>query len=112
MLMTVSKEKPALGDAPDFVAAAVVDSEKRPSSDASVEYAAHDDYDSPEDRKLLRKIDRRSVNLFIRIFQADSFDRPFAIRLLPALTLLYLLSFLDRTNVGNAKLDGLTIVGV
>ncbi|THH16559.1 hypothetical protein EW146_g4101 [Bondarzewia mesenterica] len=107
--MTVSKEKPVLGDAPDFVAAAVVDPEKRPSSDASVEYAAHDDYDSPEDRKLLRKIDRRSVNLFIRIFQADSFDRPFAIRLLPALTLLYLLSFLDRTNVGNAKLDGLTI---
>ncbi|KAJ8064815.1 hypothetical protein OCU04_007123 [Sclerotinia nivalis] len=28
-------------------------------------------------------------------------------KLLPALTLLYLLSFLDRSNIGNAKLDGL-----
>lgn len=30
------------------------------------------------------------------------------LRLLPPLTLLYLLSFLDRSNIGNAKLDGLT----
>jgi hypothetical protein len=30
------------------------------------------------------------------------------LHLLPVLTLLYLLSFLDRTNIGNAKLDGLT----
>ncbi|KAH9935277.1 major facilitator superfamily domain-containing protein [Fomitopsis serialis] len=29
-------------------------------------------------------------------------------RLLPILTVLYLLSFLDRSNIGNAKLDGLT----
>lgn len=29
-------------------------------------------------------------------------------RLLPVLTMLYLLSFLDRSNIGNAKLDGLT----
>ncbi|KAH9179345.1 major facilitator superfamily domain-containing protein, partial [Lactarius sanguifluus] len=28
--------------------------------------------------------------------------------LLPILTLLYLLSFLDRSNIGNAKIDGLT----
>ncbi|CAF9935226.1 hypothetical protein IMSHALPRED_010149 [Imshaugia aleurites] len=38
------------------------------------------------DRKLLRKLD---------------------IRLIPWLCLLYLTSFLDRTNIGNAKLDGL-----
>ncbi|KAH0831938.1 major facilitator superfamily domain-containing protein [Lanmaoa asiatica] len=44
-------------------------------------------YDSPEDRRLRRKVDAR---------------------LLPILTLLYLLSFLDRTNIANAKLDGLT----
>lgn len=30
------------------------------------------------------------------------------LKLLPPLTLLYLLSFLDRSNVGNAKLEGLT----
>ncbi|KAI0795290.1 major facilitator superfamily domain-containing protein [Irpex lacteus] len=29
-------------------------------------------------------------------------------RVLPVLTLLYLLSFLDRSNIGNAKIDGLT----
>ncbi|KDQ62291.1 hypothetical protein JAAARDRAFT_454866 [Jaapia argillacea MUCL 33604] len=45
-----------------------------------------EDFDTPEDRRLLRKVDAR---------------------LLPILTLLYLLSFLDRSNIGNAKLDGL-----
>ncbi|KAJ7604012.1 major facilitator superfamily domain-containing protein [Roridomyces roridus] len=45
--------------------------------------AVFDAFDTPEDRKLVRKID---------------------LRLLPVLTLLYLLSFLDRTNIGNAKL--------
>lgn len=29
-------------------------------------------------------------------------------RLLPPLTVLYLLSFLDRSNVGNARLEGMT----
>lgn len=42
---------------------------------------------TPEERRLVRKIDRN---------------------ILPILTLLYLLSFLDRSNIGNAKLDGLT----
>ena len=39
-----------------------------------------------QDRKLLRKLD---------------------LRLIPWLCLLYLISFLDRTNIGNARLDGL-----
>lgn len=42
---------------------------------------------SVEDRRLLRKVD---------------------CRLLPVFTLLYLLSFLDRSNIGNAKIDGMT----
>ncbi|KAK7056771.1 hypothetical protein VNI00_002488 [Paramarasmius palmivorus] len=42
--------------------------------------------DATQDRKLLRKVD---------------------LRLLPILTLLYLLSFLDRTNIGNARIIGL-----
>ncbi|KIK47235.1 hypothetical protein CY34DRAFT_799590 [Suillus luteus UH-Slu-Lm8-n1] len=42
---------------------------------------------SVEDHRLLRKVDRR---------------------LLPIFTLLYLLSFLDRSNIGNAKIDGMT----
>jgi MFS family permease len=51
-------------------------------SDRTVE-----DFNTPEDKALVRKID---------------------LRLIPILTLLYLLSFLDRTNIGNAKLLGLT----
>ncbi|MDI1486595.1 MAG: hypothetical protein OHK93_005827 [Ramalina farinacea] len=39
-----------------------------------------------KDKALLRKLDRK---------------------LLPALTLLYLLSFLDRSNVANARVEGL-----
>ncbi|KAJ6508815.1 major facilitator superfamily domain-containing protein [Mycena sanguinolenta] len=46
-----------------------------------------DSFDSLEDKKLVWKID---------------------LRLIPVLTLLYLMSFLDRTNIGNAKLLGLT----
>ncbi|KAK7048382.1 MFS general substrate transporter [Favolaschia claudopus] len=46
-----------------------------------------DSFDSLQDKQLLRKLD---------------------LRLLPILTLLYLLSFLDRTNIGNAKIIGLT----
>ncbi|KAJ7600587.1 major facilitator superfamily domain-containing protein [Mycena floridula] len=42
--------------------------------------------DAVEDRKLVRKID---------------------LHLIPILTLLYLLSFLDRTNIGNARIVGL-----
>lgn len=34
--------------------------------------------------------------------------RKMDLRLLPMLALLYLLSFLDRGNIGNAKIEGLT----
>lgn len=37
-----------------------------------------------------------------------SLIRKLDIRLLPAVSILYLLSFLDRSNVANARLDGLT----
>jgi len=49
-----------------------------------VEYGPSDD---PDDRKLLRKLD---------------------LHLIPTMTLLYLLSYLDRVNIGQAKIDGLT----
>jgi len=42
--------------------------------------------DDPDDKKLLQKLDRH---------------------LIPTMTLLYLLSYLDRVNIGQAKLDGL-----
>ncbi|KAI0034640.1 major facilitator superfamily domain-containing protein [Vararia minispora EC-137] len=48
---------------------------------------SYDEYDTLEDIRLMRKVD---------------------VHLLPILTFLYLLSFLDRSNIGNAKIDGLT----
>ena len=42
---------------------------------------------TPEEKRILRKVDWN---------------------VLPILTILYLVSFLDRSNIGNAKLDGLT----
>ncbi|KAJ7069706.1 major facilitator superfamily domain-containing protein [Mycena amicta] len=54
---------------------------------ASESQAALESIDAPGDEALVRKVD---------------------FRLIPVLTILYLLSFLDRTNVGNAKLLGLT----
>jgi len=55
---------------------------KYESSSSSVSEAA-----SINEKALLRKLDSR---------------------LLPPLTILYLLSFLDRSNVGNARLEGMT----
>ncbi|KZV65193.1 MFS general substrate transporter [Peniophora sp. CONT] len=49
-------------------------------------YAADVNASGVDERKLMRKVD---------------------LRLIPWLSLLYLLSFLDRTNIGNAKLCGL-----
>jgi len=48
-----------------------------------IEYGTSDD---PDDIKLLRKLD---------------------LHLIPTMTLLYLLSYLDRINIGQAKIDGL-----
>ncbi|BCS26084.1 allantoate permease family MFS transporter [Aspergillus puulaauensis] len=59
--------------------------EKFDSSPAESNIA--DDYADINEKSLLRKLDYK---------------------LLPPLTILYLLSFLDRSNVGNARLEGLT----
>lgn len=69
----------------------------KPSSKLAFEKTGDSSSDSSElesaphhgivDAKLVRKMD---------------------LRLLPILTILYLLSFLDRSNVGNAKIEGLT----
>jgi len=45
------------------------------------------DFSNVDEKKVLRKMD---------------------LRLLPMLALLYLLSFLDRGNIGNTKIEGLT----
>jgi sugar phosphate permease len=51
-----------------------------------VDVSVLDFKDDPGDKKLLRKLD---------------------LYLLPVITLLYMLSYLDRVNIGQAKLDGL-----
>ncbi|KZT08305.1 MFS general substrate transporter [Laetiporus sulphureus 93-53] len=60
----------------------IIDEKRRSDSETvSIEESV-----AARERRLLRKLD---------------------LHLLPALTMLYLLSFLDRSNIGNAKLDGL-----
>lgn len=60
--------------------------EKAPSPTKSDEQAYLEEA-SINEKSLIRKLDRK---------------------LLPAVTILYLLSFLDRSNVGNARIEGLT----
>ncbi|OJJ08952.1 hypothetical protein ASPVEDRAFT_48072 [Aspergillus versicolor CBS 583.65] len=69
-----------------------MDSEKHQvqMSDDIKQHSLSADGDSGEDQKLTRRI----------LFKLDT-------RILPILALLFLFSFLDRTNVGNAKILGL-----
>ncbi|KAL0261306.1 hypothetical protein SLS55_005003 [Diplodia seriata] len=55
-------------------------------TNTSDEQAAVPEYDAKETQRILRKVDYR---------------------LLPMLTLLYVLSFIDRSNIGNAKVAGM-----
>ncbi|KAF2139355.1 uncharacterized protein K452DRAFT_275577 [Aplosporella prunicola CBS 121167] len=65
-----------------------LDAEQRsPSPSTSSSDREQNDSEAVNDKRLLRKLDRT---------------------LLPPLSILYLLSFLDRSNVANAKLEGLT----
>ncbi|CAE7209125.1 unnamed protein product [Rhizoctonia solani] len=64
-----------------------VSGSRKDTSDSSVVGENLSNTENVEDRALMRKVD---------------------LHLLPILTFLYLLSFLDRANIGNAKLDGLT----
>ena len=61
--------------------------EKAADKSSSTNDDALQNYTGIEERAFIRKLDRK---------------------LLPPVTLLYLLSFLDRSNVGNARLEGLT----
>ena len=56
-------------------------------NDSSSDLDGHSEF-AVSEKRLLRKLDRH---------------------LLPGVCLLYLLSFLDRSNVANARLDGLAI---
>ncbi|KAK5452709.1 hypothetical protein LTS15_006857 [Exophiala xenobiotica] len=62
-------------------------------------------YATPEEKdNQLRPGDEEA---FTQNIHESSLVRKLDITLLPALTLLYLLSFLDRSNVGNARIEGL-----
>lgn len=64
----------------------MVDISSRSSKDGSISSEELEEFRNIDEKKLIRKIDRR---------------------LLPLFTILYLLSFLDRGNIGNAKIEGL-----
>lgn len=64
----------------------IVDHEIPEQAASDISYSSGDETTVSE-KRLLRKLDRR---------------------LLPGVSILYLLSFLDRSNVANARLDGLT----
>jgi hypothetical protein len=46
-------------------------------------------------------------SILIELFQDRKLLRKLDLKLIPWLSFLYLMSFLDRTNIGNAKVDGL-----
>lgn len=60
---------------------------KEPKEHDSNSEGHDDDFSGIDEKKTLRKMD---------------------VRLIPALAVLYLLAFLDRGNIGNAKIQGLT----
>jgi MFS family permease len=71
--------------------------EKQPDSSSEIEPKEPTSPASdPEDASETEKINERAL------------VRRLDLTLLPPLTLLYLLSFLDRSNVGNARIEGLT----
>jgi hypothetical protein len=62
--------------------------------------------------ELIREIDARATAPGVTRESFNHIDekkllRKMDLRLLPMLTLLYLLSFIDRGNIGNAKIEGL-----
>ncbi|KAK2882462.1 hypothetical protein FQN49_000323 [Arthroderma sp. PD_2] len=61
---------------------------EKDGSDSASASTAEPDFSDMDEKKVLRKMDTR---------------------LIPALALLYLLSFLDRGNIGNAKIEGLDV---
>lgn len=77
-------EKPASAEAGHIESASSLDDTSPPKEFSDEENEVG--FSQPQTRGLLRKLDRT---------------------LLPFLALLYLLSFLDRSNIGNAKLAGL-----
>jgi MFS family permease len=65
--------------------------------------------ESGEEGKVSREDDAIALNVGLDVSQVDErkLVRKIDLRLIPWLSLLYLLSFLDRTSIGNAKLYGL-----
>ncbi|PVH99150.1 MFS general substrate transporter [Periconia macrospinosa] len=89
------------------------DSPRSTSPQAHLQTAAHSN-DKPtttQDEQIAR-IDALATNPGVTIASFAHLDekkilRKMDLRLIPMLALLYLLSFLDRSNIGNAKIEGL-----
>ncbi|GAB1320005.1 High-affinity nicotinic acid transporter [Madurella fahalii] len=64
----------------------------------------------PEEKGDVEQVDRPTAPVVLESFahlDEKAILRKMDIRLIPMLALLYLLSFLDRGNIGNAKIEGL-----
>jgi hypothetical protein len=84
--MSSLPEKPTSVDQEDFGVKKDI-GEKLPTDRDSNSAEGDIDFSGVDEAKTLRKMD---------------------IRLIPVLAVLYLLAFLDRGNIGNAKIQGLT----
>ncbi|EFW23125.1 hypothetical protein D8B26_006646 [Coccidioides posadasii str. Silveira] len=83
MVFTEQLHPKGLGDVVDHIN---TPTEKDEGSIKVQDIQLEDDFSDVDEKKVLRKMD---------------------LRLIPQLALLYLLSFLDRGNIGNAKIEGL-----
>ena len=84
------------------------------SRKASLSHSAHHDAKrSTKQMEEIARIDALATGTGVTLASFAHLDekkilRKMDLRLIPMLALLYLLSFLDRGNIGNAKIEGLT----
>ncbi|KAF8835336.1 MFS general substrate transporter [Paxillus ammoniavirescens] len=67
-------------------------------------------FGAPPRKKELHRSEKETEHSIVPVLtaaQETKLLRKIDLRLLPMITLMYLLSFMDRGNIGNAKLDGL-----
>jgi hypothetical protein len=62
-------------------------------------------YEGKASKKVVRKVSLDQVRFYKRC--ADDFATQIDFRLIPVMAFLYLLSHIDRGNVGNAKIEGM-----
>ena len=83
---SIATEKPSIEQNENVNALSKSEQIRRIDAEATAEGISLDSFAHLNEKKILRKMD---------------------LRLIPILAVLYLMSFLDRGNIGNAKIEGL-----